>query len=152
MNNLTRRFASPGNLFAKRIQSFAGVRTGPGASSVGSPFEREDNCQHRRFGSISRGHDYSTVLNSLSHLSIGRGFSSNATAAASNNVDDDQQQLQQLQQQQQLSPTSPTMFTDSESGEKYGVLLDTRISSRKSTSPSKLSQNASNPRDTYGFL
>lgn len=30
------------------------------------------------------------------------------------------------QQQQILSPTSPTMVTDSESGEEFGILLDTR--------------------------
>jgi hypothetical protein len=32
----------------------------------------------------------------------------------------------QPQKQQVLSPTSPTMITDDESGERYGVLLDTR--------------------------
>jgi len=132
MNNITRRFASSGNLFTKRIQSFAGAGSASGVV-VGLPSFEQHYCQYRRFGSIiSRGHDHSactgkgvdvSVLSSLSSLSIGRGFSSNATAtsAAENNDDNDEQQQQQV-----LSPTSPTMFTDSESGEKYGVVLDTR--------------------------
>jgi len=129
MNNLTRRFASSGSLSIKKIKTLAvaSSSSSSSSSSVGttssavdfpSLFEVRDNRkQHRHFGSIISQHNgYST--SPLSFSSIGRFFSSNATPESNNNDNNDQQQI--------LSPTSPTVLTDSESGKNYGILLDTR--------------------------
>mmetsp|Transcript_15232 Transcript_15232/g.42301 ORF Transcript_15232/g.42301 Transcript_15232/m.42301 type:complete len:339 (-) Transcript_15232:311-1327(-) len=151
MNNITRRFSSSGNLLTKRIQVLTSGTHGGSATSAArfpSSSDREDSQQHRRcFGSIAassqRDYRYSVGLSdltrSLSSLRIARQFSSNATAESNNNNNnnngtdsdggsDDAQKNEQQQQQTDrvLSPTTPTMFTDSESGEQYGVILDTR--------------------------
>jgi len=139
MNNLNRRFAASGGFTIKKMKSLAVANSGT-TSAVCFPlsFEWENRKQHRHFGSIiSQRHSYSIygkrygnivsgVTSPLSFSLIGRVISSNATPESNNNdnVDDDSQQ--EDQQQQVLSPTSPTVITDSESGEKYGIILDTR--------------------------
>uniref|UniRef100_A0A6V0D6B5 50S ribosomal protein L22, chloroplastic n=1 Tax=Pseudo-nitzschia australis TaxID=44445 RepID=A0A6V0D6B5_9STRA len=133
MNNITRCFASSGSLFTKRIQLLAGAHCGRAAVTSAIRFpsssDLEDRQQHRRsFGSIavSRRRDCSTgfsdLTSSLTSLKIGRDFSSNATAESNDNSNSFEQQLNN----QVVSPTTPTMFTDSESGEQYGIILDTR--------------------------
>ncbi|VEU35766.1 unnamed protein product [Pseudo-nitzschia multistriata] len=134
MNNISRRFVSSGSLFTKRIQSVAGTNGGSVTSAVRFPssLEREHCQQHRRgFGSVDIPHRQgfsvgmvSNLASSLSSFRISRGFSSNATPESNDN--DDQQQQEQQLQNQILSPTTPTMFTDRDSGEQYGVVLDTR--------------------------
>ena len=123
MNNLTRRFASSGSLTIKKIKSLAVASSSVGSTSAvdfPSLFEVRDNRkQHRRFGSIISQHN-SYSASPLSFSSIRRFFSSNATPESNNNDNNDQQQ------QQVLSPTFPTVLTDSESGKNYGILLDTR--------------------------
>lgn len=139
MNSLVRRFASSGSLTVKKTRSLAIANYGT-TSAVGFPslFEVEGMQQHRPFGSmVSRQNGYSVfgngvrsiashIASPLSFSSIGRFSSSNTTTAAttpeSNDSDIDQEELQK----QVLSPTSPTVLTDSESGEKFGILLDTR--------------------------
>jgi len=123
MNTLTRRLAISGTRFSKRIQSVAG------ASIVSFPFEHHQQRpqQNHQFRSVSSSHDYSLSdlnlkgkmleLSLLPTSSTRREFSSNATISttSNNNV-----------QKRILSPTNPTMFTDSESGKQFGVILDTR--------------------------
>lgn len=123
MNNLTRRFASSGSISIKKIKSLAVASSSFGSASAvdfASVFDVRDRKEHRRFGSIISQHNgySSTVASPLSFSSIGRFFSSNATPESNNNDNNDQQQI--------LSPTSPTVLTDSESGKNYGILLDTR--------------------------
>mmetsp|Transcript_7138 Transcript_7138/g.15413 ORF Transcript_7138/g.15413 Transcript_7138/m.15413 type:complete len:336 (-) Transcript_7138:805-1812(-) len=148
MNNLTRCFASSASLSVKRIQSLATANTGGSASVAGFPLVQDRNQRQQHLGFVGslrichypRGYsvsdnnnnnnntgnnrDLSSVTSSLSLLSIGRAFSTTTTSEESpkNNEDEEQQQ----QQQQVLSPTSPTMITDDESGEQYGIILDTR--------------------------
>jgi len=126
MNTLTRRLAISGARFSERIQSFAG------ASIVSFPFEHQQHQQHpqqkHQFGSFPSGHDCSlsdlNLKNKLSELSLlpssstRRGFSSNATISATSNNNEQKKRI--------LSPTNPTMFTDSESGKQFGVIIDTR--------------------------
>lgn len=65
----------------------------------------------------------------LSFSSIGRFSSTDTTSAESKSDKDegaDTDSVPEELQQQMLSPTSPTVFTDDESGEKFGIILDTR--------------------------
>jgi len=137
MNNLPRRFASLGSLTVNKIKSSA-VANGGVSSAIDFPsaFKGEDRKEQRHYGSISQYNGYcacrlgnrielSVVSSPLPFSSIRRFFSSNATPESNNNdsVDDDPQQEQE---QQVMSPTSPTILTDSASGENYGIILDTR--------------------------
>lgn len=135
MNNLARRFASSCTLTVKKTRSLAIASSGT-TSSVGFPssFEREGSQQHRSFGSlVSRQNAFgngiqtteSLIASPLSFSSIGRFSSSDATTKASPEASDTDLPEDELEQQV-LSPTSPTVFTDSESGEKFGIILDTR--------------------------
>jgi hypothetical protein len=137
MNHLTRRFTSSGSLATNKIKSLATLAND---LSLGFPslFEGENRKQHRRFGSLISQHNGSFVrynenlkTNSmasspLSFSSIERFFSSNTTASETNNdsVDNDIQEEQT--EKQVLSPTSSPVFTDNETGEQFGIILDTR--------------------------
>jgi hypothetical protein len=133
-NILTRRLTTtPVNHFTKRIQSFAGS-----ASLIGGfPCQQHRSQQKHQYGSFSSGGRDDNTLTTVGPISLSgsilnkflmtsslsslmkREFSSNAT----NNNNDDQQTQQQ--QQGTLSPTN-NVFTDSETGKTFGVILDTR--------------------------
>lgn len=139
MTNITRRFVSSGSLTINKFKSLA-VAKACTTSAVGFPlqFEGKDRTQHRHFVSIiPYNYGYPTfgkvnemyvptIPSPLSFSSFRRAFSSNSTTESKiSDVGDDNQQ-QEEQQQPALSPSSPTVFTDRESGEKYGIILDTR--------------------------
>lgn len=137
MNNLTRCFASSGSLSVKKIKSMAFANVGCTTSALGgflSPSAADDRKQNRRFGSFISHHNSHSVsangtriqlplVTSPLCISSIRSFSSSDTTTTTseqenNDVDIEPQQI--------LSPTSQTVITDSESGEQYGILLDTR--------------------------
>ena len=143
MNNLARHFTSSCSLSTKKVRSLATANCGA-TSAVGFPLsiERRDTHQYRNFGSLISSHNKlssvhgnviqttSTLISSpLSFSSIGKFSSSDATTTTTESKKDestDTDALSEEIQQQVLSPTSPTVVTDSESGEKFGILLDTR--------------------------
>ena len=136
MNHLTRRFASSSAHTIQKLKLQATANSGT-ITTLRFPTsaEEKNRNQHRRFSSIisnyggspisSVGAELPVVTSMLSSVSIGRPLSTNTTAETSDdkNTNDSQEEDKQ---QQILSPTSPTVFTDNESGEKYGVILDTR--------------------------
>ena len=135
MNNLARCFASSCSLTVKKTRSLAIASSGT-TSAIGLPssFEREGTQQQRSFGSlVSRQNAFgnsiqttdSLIASPLSFPSIGRFTSTETTTKASPEETDTDIPEDDLEQQV-LSPTSPNVFTDSESGEKFGIILDTR--------------------------
>ncbi len=143
MNNLARHFSSSCSLSTKKVRSLATANCSA-TSAVGFPLsiERKDTQQYRRFGSLISSQNKlssvhgnviqttSTLISSpLSFSSIGRFSSSDATTTTTESKKEektDTDALPEELQQQVLSPTSPTVVTDEDSGEKFGILLDTR--------------------------
>ena len=110
MNNLiTRRFFTLGSrmtstLISSRFQSF--VPTVPITTAT---------CSNNNTTLLFQQQQQQPTQQSYFSTSFHRSFSTNV-----------EKSNQKKQQKQVLSPTSPTMITDNESGEQYGVLLDTR--------------------------
>ena len=133
MNHLARRFTSSGGLSIKNVRSLAATNSSAGGFPLS--FEKADTQQYRNFSSILSNQNTfsqngiqsaaSEITSQLSFLSIGRYSSTDTTAPDKKDESADTDSQEELQQQV-LSPTSPTVFTDDESGEKYGIILDTR--------------------------
>mmetsp|Transcript_3826 Transcript_3826/g.10046 ORF Transcript_3826/g.10046 Transcript_3826/m.10046 type:complete len:325 (+) Transcript_3826:36-1010(+) len=139
MNNITRRLASSGSLTVKKNKSVV-VANGSLLSSANFLLSPEAGRRERYHDLISVNakrngvfvdgksdkFDFSRSTSLLFFPSIRRCFSSKATPESSNTDVLDVRPKQKEQKQQILSPSSPTVITDSESGEKYGILLDSR--------------------------
>ena len=132
MINITRRLASFGSLSIKKIDSLGGTGCGL-LSSAAFPFSREggDPKKQRNFVSInSKCKSFSVDGKgdgSQFFLATNRRyFFSKATSVASKNDVLNDGSKQEAQQEQIFSSASPTVITDGESGETYGILLDSR--------------------------